>query len=880
MAFLVWFSDKYCVLPTKMVSERLVFETTNKTYMKHLFYLLLLFFGISLHAQIEVPIRENKFLQAYYLQKGDPAEQWPEFSNRAPACDVEKDAYTYVEAGDMRSFVISIDTTGLDTLPGELTCLNCMGNPIGVATIEEGLFKLQVHPDVLGVYWNFEFSFCNENGCNEGSLPMIARRKANNYSLPAIAIGQEERQLIMADPSLLEGPVVCNQLLDAPDNYEGRDQRFYFTTYLNVDSHFYYASSRYRGTDLIHLVLCDTFAICDTFTYAFQVDVDALPFTNPQSAFFDDFSYTGPETAKTLWLDSDTYINTTFGVNPPSVGVATFDGLDRRGRPYGGSYGVGDQLTSTYIDLSSYNDELYLSFWYQRKGFGERPEFEDSLLVEFRSPFGEWELVYFLNGDITEGEFEPESFQFVTINVPDAYHHSAFQFRISTLNDRSGMIDVWNLDYVQLGRFANGPLLNDVAFTRPPNTILSPYSSMPWKHFVGQEAAQLRDAITVGIWNHAAETLNASPSSVRVQELGTGQVLFNEELFNGSERNISAGTPIVKIYGLEGDPDFPPAPFNNLVAGMQSALFEQEDVLLFEMKYTLENNTQLTGADYAGISRNDTVSRVTVFSDYFAYDDGSAETGIVVQENDQLAVRFSATQQDTLQGIRLHFPHLISDVEDQAMNLKVWIGELDNEPEFTMFDVRPYYTDNAFDTLQGFTTYPLMDADGNPALVLIPPGDFFIGWDQESSCFFDDCIAIGLDRNSPEGKSATFFNNNNTIWTPLSSAFPSSSVMIRPVLGSEPPGATDTSEPDHLDASAITIYPNPSRGWLRFDLSEGNYEDYELRLINTVGQVVYFGDMQAELSIHQLKNGIYMLGILDKRNNHYTFQRIILQSGN
>ncbi|HMQ49959.1 MAG TPA: hypothetical protein PKA00_20995 [Saprospiraceae bacterium] len=847
--------------------------------MKHLFYLLLLFFSISLRAQIEVPIRENKFLQAHYLQKGEPVESLPGHGNRAPACDVEKDAYTYVEAGDLRSFLISIDTTGLDTLPGVLTCLNCQDNPIGPAVIEDGLFKIEVNADVLGLYWNFEFSFCNENGCNEGNLPLIARRKTKNYTIPPISIGQEERQLFMADASLLEGPVVCNQLLDAADNYEGRDQRFYFSTYERVDSQFYYASSRYRGTDLIHLVLCDTFAICDTFTYAFQIDVDPLSFDNSQSAFFDDFSYAGPETAKYLWLDSDTYVNTSFGVNPPSVGVATFDGLDPRGRPYGEDYGIADRLTSTYIDLSDYNDELYLSFWYQRKGLGDRPETEDSLMVEFRSASGQWILTYFLNGDISGGQSEPESFQFISIQVPDNYHHDAFQFRVSNFSDRSGMIDIWNVDYIQLGRFANSSLLNDVAFTALPNTILSPYSSMPWKHFIGQEATQLRSAIEVGIWNHATETLNASPSSVSVQELNTGQFLFNEELFNGSERNIPAGLPIVKNYGLEGDPNFPPAPYSDLVAGMQNAVFEQEDVLLFEMKYTLENNTQLTGADYAGISLNDTVRNITVFSDYFAYDDGSAEAGIVVQENDQLAVRFTAVQQDTLQGIRLHFPHLISNYENQAMHLKVWIGELDNEPEFTMFDVRPYYADNAFDTLQGFTTYPLIDADGNPAIVMIPPGDFFVGWDQESSCFFDECIAVGLDRNSTEGKNATFFNNNNTIWTPLSAAFPASSVMIRPVMGSERPGATIIQEPDET-ASPVRIFPNPSQGWLKFDLETGGYEDYELRLINMVGQVVYSGMMRPELSIHHLENGIYMLGILDKRNKHYTFQRIILQSGN
>jgi len=76
--------------------------------------------------------------------------------------------------------------------------------------------------------------------------------------------------------------------------------------------------------------------------------------------FMDDFSYASLESSElhypitSLWLDNDVFINSTLGVNPPSIGVATFDGLDAKGEPYISYNGVNedgpsDTLTSQFI---------------------------------------------------------------------------------------------------------------------------------------------------------------------------------------------------------------------------------------------------------------------------------------------------------------------------------------------------------------------------------------------------------------------------------------------------------------------------------------------------------------------------------------------------
>jgi hypothetical protein len=78
-----------------------------------------------------------------------------------------------------------------------------------------------------------------------------------------------------------------------------------------------------------------------------------------------------------LWQDDDVYINGTYPVDPPTIGVATFDGLARTGYPYDfpnyTAYGRADHLTSVPIDLEyPASDSIYLSFFYQAKGLERR----------------------------------------------------------------------------------------------------------------------------------------------------------------------------------------------------------------------------------------------------------------------------------------------------------------------------------------------------------------------------------------------------------------------------------------------------------------------------------------------------------------------------
>ena len=93
--------------------------------------------------------------------------------------------------------------------------------------------------------------------------------------------------------------------------------------------------------------------------------------------FFDDFSnyYGYPNTD--LWQNNQVFVNTSYAVFPPTVGVATFDALDEMGDLYSvatTSLFSADTLTSRPIRLDSLfspypkaitvTDSIYLSFYF------------------------------------------------------------------------------------------------------------------------------------------------------------------------------------------------------------------------------------------------------------------------------------------------------------------------------------------------------------------------------------------------------------------------------------------------------------------------------------------------------------------------------------
>lgn len=836
-------------------------------------FLFLLIFMQQLSAQVSrIPLSTYpsvKDEQAALLPKGYSG------SLAKAACDPSDLSKTYVEAGQTAIIVIDIDTSEVFPDGGTFTCANCESAQYGQARLSAtgDTLLYTANEDVLFGEDALEIRYCGDNDptdCRRNRVyRVVAKRTGQHYFIPTISVAPGGLAEYTMDANVLTGALNCNYFVDCADNYDGRDQISYFSTYTQPDNKVIYRASRYPGVDSLCVGICDVNAVCDTFHLSFEVapTVIGLP-------FMDDFSYDGPATDPMLWLDREVYVNKTMAIDPPSFGVATMDGLGANGKPYGGETGESDRLTSTYIDLDGEIGNVVLTYWLQRQGYGDKPEAGDSLRLEFKSPTGNWQRITAYGGvPASQPNTVAEPFNFYATPVPANFRHSNFQFRFINISDRQGVRDNWHLDYIRMSTEETDSIFADVAFTKPPASILDNYSAMPWNHFRAQNESLLSDSLEVSLFNHADETLSVIPSSVTLIEENTAVSPFGAPLtlFNGQEANIPNGITVDRTYGLQGDPKFA-----NIWATYTAAMFgpnypDNAD-LRFRMTYRLTNDSQVEDPGYGSVQRNDQVSGLTIFENYFAYDDGSAEQGLVAQEGTEVAIAYEAGVADSIRAVQFMHPRSNIDVSDQEFEILIWIGTLDDTPDYSMI-INPFFADVNFDTIQGFTTYTLQDEDGNLSPVGIPDGPFYVGWNQITPCTFNRCVPVGYDRNRVEGANFTYVNLGQG-WNLIDEP-EQGSLMIRPVLGAETPIPTKIKDPI-AEQDFVNIFPNPSRGKLYLRAVDGSMEDMAYALYNPMGQLVARGAARSELDFGQLPAGLYTLQIRDNKTGILQVNKVSL----
>lgn len=123
--------------------------------------------------------------------------------------------------------------------------------------------------------------------------------------------------------------------------------------------------------------------------------------------FFDDFAHSAvyPDPAK--WTDNNALVNDGFPVGAPNRNCVTLDVLDAHGRVYDYAISnafIAEHLTSARIRLDSIfeptpraltpADSLYFSFCYQPQGNGNKPEEQDSLVLQFGTTTERQEFQY------------------------------------------------------------------------------------------------------------------------------------------------------------------------------------------------------------------------------------------------------------------------------------------------------------------------------------------------------------------------------------------------------------------------------------------------------------------------------------------------------
>ena len=602
--------------------------------------------------------------------------------------------------------------------------------------------------------------------------------------------------------------------------------------------------------------------------------------------FVDDFSYEGPYPDPDLWADNGVFINSTMGFNAPSVGVATFDALDNKGRPYVTSSttrGSADTLTSNFINLKdivgtdgikrplTINDGLILSFFLQAKGLTFASTLNDSMVLEFKDNVGSWSQVksYYGVPDSLKKRNPIDTtypFRFFNVSINQVkYLHGKFQFRFRNYGRLGGAYEQWHLDYVKLApnRTLTNQTLDDLAFVEKPKTILQRYTAMPWKHAFPKLATEIDTAFNAKFYNSFGQVRNATNSNVRVTTSTGVNAVTARTILDGVNIPPSVFfSSLSKTYPLS-------------LAAQLATIPATTQKLTINTEYSLEIDAQ-SGQDLKKAAlRNDKVTTKTVFDNYFAYDDGSAEMQFTATgENKQFAIQFKANVADTLKGFQIFFPHINGDAPvDAFLNIRIWKDSLNTKPIHELYNVKPIYATAFFDTLQGFTSYTLgkkyksqMDTT-----VLIPAGDFYIAWQNVG----DVIIPIGLDRND-FSKVQYLYQTLNGKFEKVVTPVKVGAIMIRPVFGQI--FATSVKETYAAIADYMTIYPNPAQNQVFFEVKKGLPEDYSISVFNLQGQLVKREILRGStMDVENLSSGLYVLKIQDFKNQLIFSHKITIQ---
>jgi hypothetical protein len=577
--------------------------------------------------------------------------------------------------------------------------------------------------------------------------------------------------------------------------------------------------------------------------------------------FFDDFSYAykSPYPSSNNWVDSNVYVNTGFAIAPITLGVATFDGLNKKGYPYNinvpVSYSGGaDTLKSLPINLHSTathtyvtTDSIFITFYYQAEGFGEAPEPNDSLCLDFFKPRQQkWKKVWGVKG------YNPSAvdtnFYRARIAIADtSYLDSTFQFRFRNKATISGSLDHWNIDYVQIKRnyFYYDTILDDVSYVYKSTPFLKNYSVMPYN--------QYRQALEKGVGFH-----NFFRSNFDVDKFS----VYDYTIKNEFGTSIPADPYGTFITGIS--PYAPSLGHGYYTGNAANAAFTYTGSLLpsplpDSTFFTIQHVITTTGDLHKS---NDTLVQVQKFGKYYAYDDGTAEQGYYLNAyGAKTAVRFTLNEADTLKSVRIYFDPIVDGtaIQQSSFRVVVWDNGGGTPGSIVYKDSLsyPFYLSGSYNKMPTFNLTSCLP---------LGVGTYYIGIQQTTN----KGLNIGFDRNTNH-KDALYYDIGNG-W--VQSAIPGS-LMINPVMGCTYPiyvGMKELAEKDKFQ-----LFPNPAQNTLSIKYPGNQLENVTLEILTSLGQLVYTKSIISNetIDISNLSNGLYFVHL--KGNNlNVSSQKLII----
>lgn len=588
--------------------------------------------------------------------------------------------------------------------------------------------------------------------------------------------------------------------------------------------------------------------------------------------FIEDFSRNeGVFPNSAIFSDKFTYVNRNMAMESPTIGVVTFDALDSEGKiyPHASIYPFSaDTLTSNPIRLDSIfgenprelyiDDTVYFSFYYQPQGIGKAPEPKDSLILEFYSPnYGEWRRVWGVGGTTLANFYAANNsksyFKLQSIVIDDEnYITKDFRFRFRNYASISNIDpawasndDYWNIDYIYIdineNRHHKDVYFNDIAIGKEPSSIFNyNYTAMP----IDQFNANPMNAISSDkkIYNYLSNLTDT------VKNCNYGYAIFDNfgdiAPGNGSAYNFNSGNNELNIKNFS-----------------EIRYYKDISDFVYQFPTLDEYNTRfymkhilLSGLGSEEINeKNDTLIVPIIFSNYFAYDDGSPENGYgFTSSNSTFAITFKLQQADSLRGVQLFFNQTKDNASESMFKIKVWsklfpietvlVEKIISKQEFT-------------DSLNEYCTY-IFD---NPIAV---EESFHIGIEQLS----DKSLNIGFDKNNDNSK--VIYENYNGSWT--NTPF-KGSIMLRPIVSKKT--LIGIEENDKYN-NVFNIYPNPSNNIININSEINNLNDWKYFITDIAGKQIISNKVENTIDVSNLKSGIYFIYFVNTKSNQRFTEKI------
>jgi len=564
---------------------------------------------------------------------------------------------------------------------------------------------------------------------------------------------------------------------------------------------------------------------------------------------------TYPDTLAFVDNDGGVFINDDMAPNARSVGVASFDGVNYKGIPYATTAvsGYADNLTSLPFYLKPFKKDsaVGLSFYWQCNSLGDSPLSKEYLAVEFKDTLNNWNQVLQIFGNPSD---PLDTFRLAYIPLDSMYLYNGFQYRIRNYGILNGRFNVWNVDYIYLNTKMNtaNATVKDISYSSINKNSLKNYTSIPYLHFknLANPADQLKTNATFVV-NYDLPSASL-PFAITYQMATSDNILVNNAI------------DVIKTSSFTDPPVANPSRYSR---SLPSA-FKLEKMT---EPYILRQNFSFTNLDTIypiDMSFNNYRKNETVFYDYYAYDDGTPEISMKLQQTGgvRLAHEYTILQADTL--THLDFGFLKNnglDLTNFTVYMTVWQMDLSGKlseivPNGQAIAVK-YSTD-----INGFVRYEF-----SPHIAL-NAGTYYFGLRQQ----FSSPLFIGYDRNNNQlDKIFTCIDGEN--WIAFSTtALHTGALMIRPVFykKEDPRIVTSIKKYDLTEnENHFSIYPNPTQGLVNFT---GN-PDYVI-LYDIGGKILLQSVLEPDSSsiqIDNLPNGIYVLAL--KKNDYTEIKRVIIQ---